>query len=194
MSRTLDMKAFESFAALQKGQERGLQYYFGLYYRPLSYFAFKMLEDAAHAEEVAAGAFVKLWEHRAALTSPAGVKSWLFRTVRNGCLDHLRSSRRLRIGREGLEAAHEVAEVSALHHLIETEMIQQILVALETLPKGCREIFRLFYLEDKSLKEIAEELQVSVSTVKSQKARALELLRRKLPHLVLALVLCNQGL
>ncbi|WP_425185814.1 RNA polymerase sigma factor [Flaviaesturariibacter amylovorans] len=52
-------------------------------------------------------------------------------------------------------------------------------------PRAAPPTFRLFYLEDKSLKEIAEELQVSFSTIKSQKARALELLRRKLPHLVL---------
>ena len=186
LSQLHDIKASEAFAALQKGQEWGLEHFFGCYYRPLSYFAFKLLEDAAQAEEVSAEAFVKLWEHRAMLSSASGVKSWLFRTVRNECLDHLRASRRLRIGRTGLEAASEVAEACALHHLIETEMVQQVLTTLEALPEGSREIFRLFYLEEKNLREIAEVLQVSLSTVKSQKARALELLRRRLPHLLLA--------
>ncbi|RYZ91082.1 MAG: RNA polymerase sigma-70 factor [Proteobacteria bacterium] len=189
LSQAHDRKASEAFTALQKGQEWGIECFFKCYYRPLSYFAYKLLEDTAQAEEFAAEAFVKLWEHRATLSSATGIKAWLFRTVRNGCLDHLRAARRLRIGRTGLEAAANVAEASALHHLIETEMVQQILATLETLPNGSREIFRLFYLEDKNLKEIAEELKVSVSTVKSQKARALELLRSKLPYLSLILLL-----
>lgn len=183
MPRKHDIDADEAFFSLQQGREEGLDYYFRAHYRPLSYFAYKLLEDASLAEEVAAEAFVKLWEHRGTLSSGTGVKAWLFRTVRNASLDYLRATRRLRIGRTGLEAASEVAEASALHHLIETEMVQQILTTLESLPNGSRKIFRLFYLEDKNLKEIAEELQVSVSTVKSQKARALNILRSKLPHL-----------
>ncbi|GAA4339759.1 RNA polymerase sigma factor [Flaviaesturariibacter amylovorans] len=188
MPRKHDIDAEDAFRYLQQGREEGLDHYFRAHYRPLSYFAYKLLEDASLAEEMAAEAFVKLWERRTSLSGAAGVKAWLFRTVRNACLDHLRAARRLRIGREGLEAASEAAGASALHYLIETEMVQQVLIQLETLPDGSREIFRLFYLEDKNLKEIAEELQVSVSTVKSQKARALELLRRKLPHLCLTLL------
>lgn len=61
--------------------------------------------------------------------------------------------------------------------------MHQVYTALQTLPPKCGQVFRMYYLEEKSLQEIADELDLSLSTVKSQKGRAIELLRKKLPHL-----------
>ena len=61
--------------------------------------------------------------------------------------------------------------------------MHQVYLALKTLPPKCRQVFTMLYVQGKPVKEIAEELQLSVSTVKSHKATALKLLRKQLPHL-----------
>lgn len=71
-----------------------------------------------------------------------------------------------------------------LHRTIEAETLNRVYLALNTLPPKCGQVFRLYYLQEKPLAEIAGELNLSLSTVKSQKRRALLLLKQRLGHLL----------
>ena len=55
-----------------------------------------------------------------------------------------------------------------------------IFKSLSILPPKCRKVFTLFYLEGKTYEEIADELRVSINTVRNHKMRALSLLRGEL--------------
>jgi RNA polymerase sigma-70 factor (family 1) len=169
--------------ALLHGKEEGLNYYFQHYYTPLSYLAFRLLGNSQAAEEIAAEAFVKLWGHRHRLTEEGSIKAWLNKTVRHACIDQLRRVKRMAVTDTGLACGLPAEEKNVLHCMIEAELLQQVLEAAKALPAGCRLMFEKYYVEGKTPNEIAAELNVSVSTVNSQKARALELLRKKLPHL-----------
>jgi RNA polymerase sigma factor (sigma-70 family) len=61
--------------------------------------------------------------------------------------------------------------------------MQQVFLAVQNLPGKYRQVFPMFYVEGKEIKDIAKELNLPLSTIKSQKARTLELLRKQLPHL-----------
>ena len=88
---------------------------------------------------------------------------------------------------------HEpVDEQSALEDIIHAEVISRIFAQVDTLPEQCRRVIYMTFKEDKKPKEISEELGITVSTVNSQKMRALNLLRDKLSesdYLAIALLL-----
>ncbi len=67
-----------------------------------------------------------------------------------------------------------------LQEMIRAEVMEEIYRGIETLPAGCRKVFAMFYLEGKSLNSIAQELGISIHTVKNQKSKALATLRGKI--------------
>jgi RNA polymerase sigma-70 factor (ECF subfamily) len=170
----------DALRALIKGQERGLDYFFKLYYSPLTFFAFKLLEDQFKAEETAAEAFIKLWNHRERLSEEGSIKAWLYSTVRNACLDELRKVKRMAVNEEGLRFIQPHSEAPVLQRMIESETLSQIIHTLENLPPKCSQVFQLFYLQGKTHEEIASELNISPHTVRNQKLRAIRLIRGKM--------------
>ncbi|MGZ3837487.1 MAG: RNA polymerase sigma-70 factor [Flavisolibacter sp.] len=178
----------DPFFLFQKGKEEGFEHYFRAHYGPLTYFAYRHLQDRENAEDVVEDSFVKLWDRRELMKSGLTIKAYLYSTVRNACIDILRREKRKVIYLEESARASEKEDLPVLHRIIEAETMHQIHLAIEALPAKCGRVFRMFYLEGKSLQEIADELQVSFNTVKSQKQRALEIIRIKLPNILPALV------
>jgi len=76
-------------------------------------------------------------------------------------------------------------EKDCFNSLVTAEISGELLNAINTLPVECSKVFRLIYIEGKSIKETAETLQISPSTVKTQKARGLAALRKKLSYFML---------
>jgi RNA polymerase sigma-70 factor (ECF subfamily) len=64
--------------------------------------------------------------------------------------------------------------------ILEEEVHYLLFQALDSLPEKCRQVFELSCLEGMKYKDIAEDLQISINTVKSQRARAIDLLRKQL--------------
>jgi len=167
----------DALQVLINSREEGLAFFFEQYYTQLCYFAGTLLNDECLAQEIASDAFTKLWQTRENLASEGSIKSWLYSTVRNACIDHLRKVKRLRVSQSGLQSAHTI-EQSVLHTIIQTETHDQIVRTIGKLPPQCRRIFRMFYLHGKSYTEIAQELNLSPQTVRNQKQRAAKLLRK----------------
>ena len=64
--------------------------------------------------------------------------------------------------------------------MIELEFYREIFATLKSLPPNCRKIFEMIYLHGKSYEQISQELNLTESTVRSQKARALMLIRQRI--------------
>jgi RNA polymerase sigma-70 factor (ECF subfamily) len=76
--------------------------------------------------------------------------------------------------------------------IIRSEFSDEIYKAINTLPTECRKIFKLLYIQGKSIKEISSELEITASTIRTQKARGLAVLKQKVnfpPFLLLILFL-----
>ncbi len=176
--------------AFQKGEERGLNYFFNLHFSALCYFAFSLLKDQPAAEEITDDAFVKLWHRHADFSTPATIKAFLYVTVRNACIDRLRRHKRELAAHKEVAYLSELSEPSIQQQVIRAETLRQVYAALQQLSPQCRQVFQLFYFEDKSYTEIAEAMGLSVSTVRNHKARALALLRQELKGSLPVLILC----
>jgi RNA polymerase sigma-70 factor (ECF subfamily) len=167
----------EAFEALQKGEEKGLEFFFNRYYSPLVFFSLTITNNKAASEDVVTDAFIKFWKARQSLTECKKIKALLYRMVRNASIDILREEKSRNHRSEVFYLEQHNNEGTVLQKMVEAETYHQLYSALTHLPPRCRQIFELFYFHDKAIKEIAEELGISVNTVKTQKQRAIQMLR-----------------
>ena len=153
---------------------------FEKYYARLCDFARRILSDEMLAEDVVQDVFLAFIERSESAEIEANsIRSYLYRSVKNACLNKLRKDKVI----ERFESAHELPLIDdehALSAMIHSEIVGEIHHALKKLPEGCRMIIGLGYFEGLNNPQIASELNISVNTVKSQKQRALFLLRKDL--------------
>lgn len=176
--------------AFQRGEESGFTYFFNSLYPALLYYAFRILNDKPAAEDVVEESFIKIWERHNSFSHHQVIKSWLYTTVRNACLNKLQQEQRQNAHKELLAKEQEGSyQNSPLNNIIITEVITEVHSTIKVLPTECRKIFEMMYIQGKTVREIAEELQLSISTIKNQKARGLEILRKRFPQLTTVAVL-----
>lgn len=167
---------------LQKSNQAALDYLYNLLYKRLLLFSWRILHDADMAEDIVSESFVKLWDNRKTLSNINVIKGWMYTTVRNGCLTIL-DKERTRKKKEGL-VEEEIIVDSQEHAVIKAELYAEVcepaIAMIDRLPQECMRIFIMLYKQGKSVREISGELGISISTVKNQRARGLEILRKLL--------------
>jgi RNA polymerase sigma-70 factor (family 1) len=162
------------------------------WYGLLVYFAFLYTHDKEVARDIVVDSFVKLWERREAFNNTRVMIVWLYSTVRNACLNWLRHQQYERQYARDQYRLHEPQELSLFDEVIRAEFIQQVMASMSKLPPQCRKIFEMLYIEGKTPKETARELQLSISAISHHKANGLALLRKMLANMlgVVVLFLC----
>jgi len=163
--------------AFNAGDEESLSHFFKLHARSLKYFAEKLILDMAEAEDIVADCFYKLWQKRTEFDTTQNIKAFLFISCRNACLNYLRGLKRKTAAQEHYFIQLEESEDTILNEIIETEFLQILNAEIDHLPEKIKEVFKLIYFDGKRTDEIAMQLNVSVKTVRNQKARAVELLK-----------------
>lgn len=167
----------DAFVALLNSDERGLAYCFNQFYSPLFYFSHSITQNETASEDIISESFIKLWDNRNSLKQKSHVKHFLYLIVRNSSIDYLREKKKDQQRENTLIQLMPLSEKHILEKLIEAETYNEMYRMYARLPKKCRMVFEMFYIQKKAVKEIANELSISVNTVKSQKQRALQLLK-----------------
>ncbi len=173
-------RTLSQIRSFQNGEENGFNFFFRQYYPALTYYSFKIVNDQAEAEEIASEALIKLWERRDKFDSYLPIKSFLYTTVRNASVDYLRKQNRAAKNLKELGYITDLSEKNAFELFVEGETYQEILSAISALPPQCKRIFSMLFFEGKEYPEIARELNLTEATVRSQKARAITLIRRQI--------------
>ena len=163
------------------GDQQTLQDVYDVYSLPLRYFANKYLSNEQEAEELVSDTLVKLWARHENFNTIENIKAFIYISIKNNCLDVIKKNKRKAV-REQKFVYHAEKELrqQADHRLIQSQLLQKIHEEIEKLPPQCRQIFKLSYFEEKNNEEISTYLQISINTVKSQKARARRHLRTAL--------------
>lgn len=168
----------------RNGNEKGLSFFYKALRPGLVYFAFRILNDKPEAEDIVEESFGKIWERRSTFYEDKVIKSWLYTTVRNASINKLQQEQRLNVRKEQYALEQEGSyQSSPLYDIEFAEFIVKVHATISVLPVECQKIFRLMYIKGKTVREIAEELQLSISTVKNQKTRGLDILRKRFPQL-----------
>jgi RNA polymerase sigma-70 factor (ECF subfamily) len=146
------------------------------FYQPVVAIIYRMVGDAAAAEDVAQVAFLRAWQQLAALRSDAAFRSWLYRLAVRASIDHLRRAPPEQPLSNGAAAPGATPEAAAL----EAEREREVREAVMALPERCRAALILREFEGLSYKEIAQVLGIPVGTVMSRLSYARTLLRTTL--------------
>jgi RNA polymerase sigma-70 factor (ECF subfamily) len=164
--------------SFKKGDEKAFDEVFRQYFSSLSLFAFKLVGDEQEAEDIVQDCFVSLWNRRKSLSHVDSIRAYLYTTVRNRCLDVIRSGKEHRkiieIGTK--ELANDEPDIEALMTMSET--VREILNLIELLPPRMQQVFKLYYIEGKSYQEIGKLLDTDPETVRNQRFKALQLIRK----------------
>jgi RNA polymerase sigma-70 factor (ECF subfamily) len=157
------------------GSRRAVQALVDAYYVALYRYAYRLTGSASDAEDLTQEAFCKAQTSLAQLRDPARAKAWLYSILRNAYLHRVRADRRPLVP---LESIGDLAEpsVEPLPE-IDPERLQQ---ALDELPEVFRTPIILYYFEDFSYRDIAEQMDLPLGTVMSRLARAKAHLRARL--------------
>ena len=109
---------------------------FTSWYSSLCYFAFRYVQDDETARDIVQEVFVRLMEKRQAFQSEQHLKNFLYLTIKNDCLNHLRN----RLSREHYLSylKHEGEQDEFECRMIETEIFSRLRKAIEKLPRECR--------------------------------------------------------
>ena len=145
------------------------------YYRPLTAFAFKIVGDLDDSKDIVQSCFAKLYEKGDNLSIHHDLKSYLFTSVRNACLNFLRKANTRSLYEKEYASQFENAAYS--DKIEQTEEELKIFNAIDSLPPQCKKIFLMSRFEDRKNKDIAEELSISIRTVETQISNAIKQLR-----------------
>ena len=146
--------------------------FFRKLYLPLGMYALRIVDDADVAEDMVQEAFMNTWERLEGGLEISNFKAFMYRSVRNECLSYL-SSLKEKVGEEFIpEAGEEEIDTSFRD--------ARIWKAIDELPEKCRDIFLMSKRDGYSNEEIADELGISIKTVKNQMTKAFSRLREAL--------------
>ena len=173
----------EMIERLNARDKQAFEYVFIQFYNSLCYFADKYVCDKETAQDIVQEVFIWFYEKRNSFDSLLAVKSYLYGSVYNKAINFLKTSRNQAIIREKMKTFLSEEDDSYEEIQIETEVFEEIFQAIEELPTECGRIFKMSYIEGKSIKSIMKTLNIAESTIKTQRQRAMKILKDKLKHL-----------
>ena len=161
---------------LLSGSQRRVQQLVDDHYLPLYRYAYRLTGSAADAEDLTQEAFCKAQAQLGQLRDQDRARAWLFSILRNAYLHRARSEKQHR--EVSFELVGDLPEPSP-EPLPEVEP-QQLQQALDELPEVFRTPVILYYFEEFSYRDIAEQMDLPIGTVMSRLARAKAYLRSRL--------------
>lgn len=153
----------------------------------LIFFAKGIIDDSAEADDLVQDAFVKLWNKRTDFGDLNSIKAFLYISIKNVSRNLYKHSK---VADKYLSFLGDAIDHDPITlKIIEAEVLEEIARAIKELPEGCRNVINLSYFEGMSNQEVADQLQISINTVKTQKMRGLRSLRNLLKEMAPALIL-----
>lgn len=146
--------------------------FFRKLYLPLGMYALRIVEDAEDAEDIVAEVFTKVWKKIEDGFEISNYKKYMYRCVRNECISFLRNRNDI----VGLENMGEIDDET----IDTSERDARIWKAIDDLPDKCKKVFLLSKRDGLANEEIAEELNISIKTVKNHMTKAFSRLRESL--------------
>ncbi|RKR81459.1 RNA polymerase sigma-70 factor (ECF subfamily) [Mucilaginibacter gracilis] len=177
--RTIDEQTdFRYLDGIRQGDHSSFTELYRKYFQGLVLASDKYVKEIDVAKEIVQDVFLKMWEHAFELDHVVSLKSYLYRTVINASLNHLK--REKNINQHHLKIADEVTYDSIDDVQAEQELKILIFKEIENLPGQCKKVFKMSRFDGLKYREIAVLLEISEKTVENHMVRALKILREKL--------------
>jgi RNA polymerase sigma-70 factor, ECF subfamily len=150
------------------GDEAKLKQLYNLHFTELVHYALRIVNDPFVAEEIVQDVFVSLWEKRKSIKIELSIRSYLYASVKNRCINHLKSKYK-KISHVSLDIITPDESNTITYNDIENKQLIAILeTAINQLPEKCRIVFSLSRNTGLTNLQIAHELNISEKTVENQ--------------------------
>lgn len=150
-------------------------------YPKLYYAAQQIVKDDEMCRDFISDSFLQLWSRRSEI-EPAKRAAFLYRIVHNKCIDYIRKESAKKKYIEFYSAVYGTSAEEIEGSWEESERrIQAMYLRIETLTPQTQKILKLCYFQGRKYREVAEELNISISAVRKHIVQALKTLRAALP-------------
>ncbi len=163
---------------LKKGEPLAQKELYDKYAPILLGIAMRYSGSREEAEDIVQDAFVKIFKYIKTFEQRGSFEGWLRKIVINTAIGNYRKEKKHKYQND----FQDINETEILDNDFKEPdfTMDEILKAVQSLPKGYRTVFNLYAIEGYKHKEIAQMLGIDESTSKSQYHRARKLLQKKL--------------
>ena len=195
---TMDHDEHFVIEGLKQGANWAYKHIYDTHYVLLCKIALSFLKDVFLAQTLVNDLIIHIYEKRETLLINTSLRAYLVQAVRNRCLNYLElkhQKREVKFSTMDTSSNERLLSIDdkgdyPLATLLEKELEHEIRLAIERLPDDCRTVLKKSRFEEKSYKEIAAEMAISVNTVKYHIKNALAQLRKDLGKFLLLLLSC----
>ncbi|MBN9382785.1 MAG: sigma-70 family RNA polymerase sigma factor [Chitinophagaceae bacterium] len=176
LSLSMDDFSMDDF---RNGKQEAFEKVYASFKQAIYYFVKEIVAHEQEADDITTETFTKLWKLRANFTSLNKIRSFLYVTARNASVDYLRKVDRDRLLLSQF-LLHFQNDQEIINETNRPEVIARINEASRNLSPQCRQIIELLFIEGLSIQQTADRLGTSALTVRVQKKKALDTLRRQI--------------
>lgn len=175
-----DSKELTIIQLLEEGDERCMKMMFDTYYRTLCTYVMRYLISVDDAEDIVQSVFISLWNNRKGEAFSGSVRSYLFGAVSKASLQFMRNRGRTYFVDLELHIDDFLEEMFPEDEMEMERVRERLYAAIEDLPVNPKRVLKAIVFQNTPYKVVAGEMGISVNTVKTYYARALQALRKSL--------------
>ena len=179
------------FAKVEQGDKAAFTEIYRRYHKLLYVISHRYLMDEEMAKDAVQQVFLSLWEHRTKLHIGVSLKNYLVIMTRNHILNVIRDKHNSIVKNYEMAQSAPEYEDNLVENLEKKELMSLFYKALDMLPPQKRDICLLKVQEELSNKEIADQLHLSINTIKTHYSKALKLLRIYLPKMLILVLIIS---
>lgn len=174
---------------IKAGDHKQFETLFKEWYIPMTRYAYSIMQDEEEAEDVVQRVFCRLWDKNTDIEIHTSIKSFFLRIVHNDCINKIRLKkiRSEHIKNISYDTQGFICEADKL--VVENEFEEKVAITLSKMTPKCRKAFELSRFQQLSYKEIAKEMNITISTVETHIVNALKLFREELKDYLVIFVL-----
>lgn len=158
---------------ISEGNNNAFRIFFDCYYPKVNRFVSYLIKYREIKEEVVSDVFFSVWQQKDKLPKVKDLDAFLYTIARNRAIDYIRQSS-YSVKTEQISLGIAVSEKSPEVDLINKELHEEIIKAVNSLPEKCKLIFLMAKEQGLKYREIADVLKISEKTVNSQMVIALK--------------------
>ncbi|PCI31572.1 MAG: RNA polymerase sigma-70 factor [Flavobacteriaceae bacterium] len=157
---------------LKNGNKEAYKYIYSHYYKGLIVYVSKLTHDRSLAEDIVQNTLIKLWVNKERISISSSLKGYLYRSVFNGFASEY--AKKKREEKHLIQIKNKIIHQTAdLDEEAFEKKIKLLEIAINQLPKKCKNVFLLNKKEGYRYKEIASQLSISEKTVEKHISRAI---------------------
>jgi RNA polymerase sigma-70 factor (ECF subfamily) len=173
------MKVLIDWKKIREGDKAVFDAMFDHYYLPLCSFISPYIKNRHVIEDIVIDCFARIWEERRFLEIKSSLQNYMVTIVKNSAVSYLRKNK-VRYSDPGQVTGLYPAVDEEPDPLKDSIILSNLYEGINKLPQSRRRILKMAVFEEKSYAQIANELHISVNTVKTQISRSYKFLRKEL--------------